>query len=43
MINRIDRKPLPLWPGAIPFSLGNGEKDIPTITAYVPPLMETQP
>ena len=38
MINRIDRKPLPLWPGAIPFSLGNGEKDIPTITAYVPPL-----
>lgn len=38
MIHTIDRKPLPLWPGAVPFSLGNEEKDIPTITPFVPPL-----
>ncbi len=38
MIRTMDRKPLPLWPGAVPFSLGNEEKDVPAVTPYVPPL-----
>lgn len=30
------KEPIPLWPNGAPGALGNGEKDVPTITPYLP-------
>ena len=30
------KSPVPLWPGGAPGALGKEDKDIPTLTAYVP-------
>ena len=30
------KEPMPLWPGGAPGALGNADKDIPTLTPYLP-------
>lgn len=35
-MNVLVANPLPLWPEGAPGALGNAEKDIPTLTAYLP-------
>src|SRR5262249_38109670 len=30
-------KPQPLWPNGAPGATGKGDKDIPTVTVYLPP------